>query len=184
MKQIIFFGDSLTAGYGLKSVDTESFPARLQQKIFATGYNYQVINAGLSGDTTSSGLARLNKHLLGPADIFVIALGANDMLRGYSPVTMATNILEIIARVKKRYPKIKLLLLGMELPAWITAANAAQYRQLYSSIASRENVALLPFLLEGVAGQRSLNFPDGVHPNARGYEIIAEKVWPALQKLL
>ena len=184
MKQIIFFGDSLTAGYGLRSASTESFPALLQQKINHAGFDYQVINAGISGDTTESALYRLENILETPIAIFILALGANDMIRNHSPVTTAINLEKIILRVKEKYPEVKTALLGMELPAWITQARAEPYRKLYRSLAEKHGMSYLPFLLEGVAGNLALNLPDGLHPNAAGYQVIAERVWPLLHSML
>lgn len=184
MKQIIFFGDSLTAGYGLRSASTESFPALLQQKINQSDFHYQVINAGISGDTTQSALYRLESVLRSPATIFVLALGANDMIRSHSPAATAANLEKIIQRVKETYPEVRLALLGMELPAWITQARAEPYRKLYRGLAEKYGMSYLPFLLEGVAGKPELNMPDGLHPNAAGYHVIAERVWPLLHRML
>ncbi|MFA4870662.1 MAG: arylesterase [Pedobacter sp.] len=184
MKQIIFFGDSLTAGYGLRSAPTESFPALLQQKINQSGFPYQIINAGISGDTTQSALYRLEKVLRSPIAIFILALGANDMLQSHSPTATAANLEKIIQRVKETNPEVKLALLGMELPAWITQAKAEPYRKLYRGLAEKYGMSYLPFLLEGVAGKPELNMPDGLHPNAAGYQIIAERVWPLLHSML
>lgn len=184
MKHIVFFGDSLTAGFGLADPNQESFPALIQNKINAFGYAYQVINAGQSGDTTSSALNRLHTVIEIPADVFAVALGANDMLRGYAADSTAANLLQIISRLKTAHPDAKLVLLGMELPAWITAARANQYRNLFRSLAEEYGMPFLPFLLEGVAGKREYNLPDGLHPNARGYQVIAERVWPVIHSLL
>jgi acyl-CoA thioesterase-1 len=184
MKQIIFFGDSLTAGYGLRSASTESFPALLQQKINQSGFPYQIINAGISGDTTQSALYRLENVMRSPAAIFILALGANDMIRSHSPAATAANLEKIILRVKEMCPEVKLALLGMELPAWITQARAEPYRKLYRILAEKNGMSYLPFLLEGVAGKPELNMPDGLHPNAAGYRIIAERVWPLLHNML
>jgi len=184
MKEIIFFGDSLTAGYGLHSPQTESLPALLSEKAIAAGNAFHFVNAGISGDTSSSALLRLPELLKLPADIFVVALGANDMLRGYLPSTMAVNLENIVTQIKGVYPTVRILLLGMELPSWITAQRAAQYRNIYSSLAKKYELTFLPFMLEGVIGIRHLNLPDLVHPNAAGYKIISERVWPLLKDLL
>jgi len=184
MKEIIFFGDSLTAGYGLHSPQTESLPALLAEKARAGGSAFHYLNAGISGDTTSSALLRLPKLLKLPVDIFVVALGANDMLRGYLPSSMAMNLENIVIQIKQAHPKAKILLLGMELPTWITAQRASQYRNIYVSLAEKYELAFLPFLLDGVIGIRHLNLPDLVHPNAQGYKMIGERVWPLLKGLL
>jgi len=184
MKKIIFFGDSLTAGYGLQSPATESFPGLLQQKINNAGFDYQIVNAGLSGDTTESALFRLENVLKNRAEIFFLALGANDILRSYQPSVTGANLEKIIMRVKEKYPNVKFALLGMELPAWITDARAQPYRRLYRGLAVKYGMTYLPFLLDGVAGNQALNLPDGLHPTASGYEIIADRVWPLLHSLL
>ena len=184
MKQIVFFGDSLTAGYALQSPSTASFPALLQKKIDALGFQYKVYNAGLSGDTTTSALDRLEQVSNIPAEIFVIALGANDMLRNHNPLSTAANLQKIIAMVKSKHPEVQLILLGMELPAWISAAGASQYRNLFRQIAEEHGMPFLPFLLDGVAGKQEFNIADGLHPNAAGYQIIADRVWPILHSLL
>lgn len=184
MKQIVFFGDSLTAGYGLRSASTESFPALLQQKINQAKFDYKVINAGISGDTTQSALYRLEEVLHTPHAIFILALGANDMIRNHPPTATATNLDKIISRVREKYPEVKTALLGMELPAWITHARAEPYRKLYRSLAEKHGISYLPFLLDGVAGNPALNLPDGLHPNAAGYKIISERVWPLLHAML
>lgn len=184
MKQIVFFGDSLTAGYGLRSASTESFPALLKEQIDKAGFNYQIINAGISGDTSQSGLSRLENVLRYPADIFFLGLGANDILRSYPSSTTAVNLDKIITRVKEKYPKVKIVLLGMELPEWIVTSIADTYRKLYRGLAEKHNLSYLPFLLEGVIGKAELNLPDRLHPNANGYRIIADRVWPVLQNLL
>ncbi len=184
MKEIIFFGDSLTAGYGLHSPQTESLPALLSKKAVEAGIAFHFVNAGISGDTTTSALLRLPQLLKLPADIFVVALGANDMLRGYLPSNMSHNLENIVTQIKQVHPSAKILLLGMELPTWITAQRATQYRNIYSSLAKKYELAFLPFLLEGVIGNRHLNLPDLVHPNAQGYKIICDKVWPLLKGLL
>jgi acyl-CoA thioesterase-1 len=184
MKRIVFFGDSLTAGYGLSRPDEESFPALIQQKINAACLEYQAVNAGVSGDTSGSGLNRLGYWIQKPVDIFVLALGANDLIRGLAPDTTQRNLQQIIDTVSMKYPGAKFLLLGMQLPLWVPGQRAAEFRQLYQDLASKNNIKLLPFLLDGVAGIAHLNMHDGVHPLAEGYKIIGEKVWPFLQPLL
>ena len=184
MKNILFFGDSLTAGYGLRFPSTEAFPALLAKIAKDEALAFSFKNAGVSGDTTSSALQRLAPLLEPHTDIFVVALGANDMLRGYLPTTMAQNLEKIITQIQKVVPTAKILLLGMELPSWITAQRAAQYRDIYSNLARKYQLTFLPFLLEGVIGSRQLNLPDLVHPNAAGYVVIANRVWPLLRKML
>ncbi|MES2628167.1 MAG: arylesterase [Bacteroidota bacterium] len=184
MKRILFFGDSLTAGYGLRNANEQSFPALIRHNIEREGLNYQVINAGISGDTTQSGLQRLGKYLSEPIDVFVLALGANDMIRGYSPATTLQNLRKIVQQVQMRYPSAKLVLLGMQLPEWIPGQRAKEFRELYRTLADEFRMSFLPFLLDGVAGITHLNMPDRIHPLAEGYQVIAGKVWPLIRQLL
>jgi len=181
MKKILFFGDSLTAGYGLSNPQTQSLPSLLAQMARSEGTPFTYTNAGISGDTTSSARLRLPKLLALSYDIYVVALGANDMLRGQSATTISRNLEEIINQLTKANPTAKILLLSMELPVWITASRASQYRDVYCKLADKFSLAFLPFLLEGVIGVRELNLPDLVHPNAQGYQQIAKRVWPLLQ---
>ncbi|RCH54038.1 arylesterase [Mucilaginibacter hurinus] len=183
MKRVLFFGDSLTAGYGLSDVN-EAFPALIQQRIFAEKLQYEVINAGLSGDTSGGGLARLSYWLNNPVDVFVLELGINDALRGIAPATTQKNLQAIINRVKDKYPNAKMAMMGMELPAFIPGQHVAAFRSIFKQVADANNMAFVPFFLEGVAGQRHLNLRDGLHPSAAGYRIIAEKVWPVLRAIL
>lgn len=184
MHNILFFGDSLTAGYGLSNVAVESLPALLQDKINASGLDFKVINAGVSGETSAGGLARIDLLLHQQIDVFVLELGANDILRGISPHKTESNLQGIIDKVKKRYPEAKMLLLGMELPAWIPGALVADFRKIFRQVAHQNNMALVPFMLDGVAGQRHLNLHDGIHPTAAGYRIVSDKIWPVLQRLI
>ena len=184
MQNILFFGDSLTAGYGLASVTTQSFPALIGQKIEVAGLPYHVINAGLSGDTSAGGLKRLNYWLQNPVSVFVLELGINDMMRGIAPATIYNNLETIVKTVEIRYPDAKLALMGMQLPAFIPGTQVAEFRTIYKRLADTYHMALVPFFLEGVAGQRHLNLRDGLHPSAEGYRVIADKVWPVLEQLL
>jgi acyl-CoA thioesterase-1 len=184
MRNILFFGDSLTAGYGLTNAKRESCPALIQQKIAAEGLDYNVINGGYSGNTTSGGLARLDYWLNRPIDIFVLELGINDIRRNVLPAKIYQNLEMIVIRVKGKYPAIKLALMGMQLPAFIPGVAIREFNTIYSTLAFKYNMAFLPFYLNGVAGQRHLNIRDGVHPNAEGYKIIADAVWPVIRPLL
>lgn len=184
MKNILFFGDSLTAGYGLADTHTESCPALIQQKIDAAGLEYHVINGGLSGDTSAGGLARLEYWLNRPMDVFILELGINDMMRRIPPAKIYQNLETIILKVKAKYPQIKLALMGMELPAFIPGAATTEFRAIYRKLADKYHMVLVPFYLEGVAGQQHLNLRDGLHPSAAGYRIIADKIWPVIKPLL
>lgn len=184
MKNILFFGDSLTAGYGLADAKSESCPALIQQKITAEGLDYHVINGGLSGDTSGGGLSRLEYWLNRPMDIFVLELGINDMIRQIPPAKTYQNLEEIIKKVKTKYPQIKLVLMGMELPVFIPGAHAAAFRAIFRKLADAYSMTFVPFYLAGVAGQKHLNLPDGLHPSAAGYRIIADHIWPVIRLLL
>ncbi|WP_374948664.1 arylesterase [Mucilaginibacter sp.] len=184
MHNILFFGDSLTAGYGLASANTESFPALISDKIKALDLPYTVTNAGLSGDTTPGGLNRLSYWLNQPVDVFVLELGINDVRRGIAPATIEKNLQLIINQVKAKYPAVKLALLGMEIPLFLGAGIAGQFNSIYRKLAEANQMALVPFLLQGVAGQKHLNLWDRVHPSAAGYKVVAELVWPVLKELL
>ena len=184
MKNILFFGDSLTAGYGLGNAASESFPALIQQKINAAKLGYKVINAGLSGDTSGGGLNRIDYWLSQPVSVFVLELGINDIIRGIAPQTTRNILQAIIDKVKVKYPGVKMILMGMEIPAFVPGTFAAQFRDIYRKLADANQMTFVPFFLEGVAGKPHLNLPDRIHPSAEGYRIIADKVWPAIQTLL
>ena len=181
-KTLLFFGDSLTAGYGLDP--DEAFPALIQQKLDASGLAWRVVNAGLSGETTAGGLRRLDWILRQPVDIFVIELGGNDGLRGIDPETSRSNLESMIRRIRERYPAIKIVLSGMQMPTNMGPAYTSQFAAMYPALAQRTAVTLIPFLLEGVGGVPELNLPDGIHPTAEGHKIVAETVWRALKPLL
>ena len=184
MKNLLFFGDSLTAGYGLAKPSTESFPALIQGLIRQDHRPYQVINAGLSGDTSATGLLRLGNIINQPIHIFVLALGANDLLRGIPPEQTYQNLKAIIVMVKDRHPEAKILLVGMELPSWLPGKRIADFRFVFRRLANEYELPFVPFLLQGVGGIRHLNMPDGVHPLASGYQIVAKTVWAKLKGLL
>jgi len=184
MKNILFFGDSLTAGYGLHNVKNDSCPALIQQKIDADGLDYHVINGGLSGDTTSGGLARIEYWMNRPLDVFVLELGVNDMIRRIPPARTAENLEAIILKVKQKYPNIKMVMMGMEIPPFIPLAPVEAFKLIFRRLAAQYQMAFVPFYLEGVAGKKHLNLPDGLHPSAEGYKIIADKIWPVIRAQL
>jgi acyl-CoA thioesterase-1 len=184
MKHILFFGDSLTAGYGLPDPAAESFPALISQKISEAALNYSVTNAGLSGDTSAGGLHRLDYWLNRPVDVFVLELGINDMIRRIPPAVTGQNLRSIVATVKQRHPDARLALMGMQLPAFLPGAATAVFSGIYKNLAAEFNMAFVPFFLSGVAGKRQFNLQDGFHPSAAGYRVIADKVWPVLRPLL
>jgi len=184
MRKILFFGDSLTAGYGLTSPDNESFPALIQQKIDVEKLPYRTINAGVSGDTSSGGLARLERWLVNPIDIFVLELGLNDFLRGLPASATYNNLDKILAKVLKKYPECKLAIMGMEIPEFIAASRIDEFRGIFRKLAETYNASLVPFFSDGVAGRSHLNMKDGIHPSSRGYVVIADNVWPKIKSLL
>lgn len=182
-KNILFFGNSLTAGYGL-SDPSEGFPAIIQKKIDSLDLPYKVINAGLSGETTSGGKNRIDWLLKQEVDVFVLELGANDGLRGIPVTETEKNLQIIVDKVKARYPEAKHLLLGMEVPPNMGDKYVNDFRSIFRRVAAKNDMAFVPFLLEGVAGNTTLNLSDGIHPTAKGYQIVAENVWPELEDLL
>ncbi|HYS92015.1 MAG TPA: arylesterase [Candidatus Acidoferrales bacterium] len=177
---LVAFGDSLTAGLGV--TPENSYPARLQAKLRAEGYDYRVVNAGASGDTTAGGLRRVDWALKNKPDIVVVALGANDALRAQNLASVRNNLDGIVTRFQKAGAKV--LLAGMEVPPNYGARYAGDFRKVYVEVARKRGVAFMPFLLDGVAGNPALNQPDGIHPTAEGYGIIVDRLWPYLQPLL
>ena len=176
--RIIFLGDSLTAGLGLDI--GQSFPALIQTRIDAGAYPYEIVNAGVSGDTSAGGLRRLEWALgEGTPVVLVVALGGNDGLRGLPTEQLESNLAQIIEQGQKR--GLRVILAGMEAPPNFGADYTARFRAVYPRLAERYQVRLIPFLLEGVAGQAALNQADGIHPNARGAARVAELVWRVLE---
>lgn len=178
--RIVFLGDSLTAGYGLRR--EESVPSLIQQRLNDEGYRYEVVNAGVSGDTSAGGLTRLDWSLEGDVTLLVLELGANDGLRGLPAAQLKRNLGEIISRAKTR--GITVLLTGMEAPPNYGAVYTAEFRQVYRDLADEHDVAFVPFYLDGVAGDPGLNLGDGLHPNAAGARVIEKALWRALEPLL
>ena len=178
--KIVALGDSLTAGLGL--VETQAYPALLQKKLDAEGYPFEVVNAGVSGDTSAGGLRRLDWALEGDVRVLILARGANDGLRGLPPNQMKKNLDTIIERARER--NVTVILAGMEAPPNYGADYTASFRRVYHDLARDEQLVFLPFLLENVAGDAALNQGDGIHPNARGAEIIADAMWKVLRPVL
>lgn len=179
--KIVAFGDSITAGFGLS--ERESYPYLLQQKLDAEGYNYEVINAGLSGDTTRGGLERIDWSLEDESvEILIVALGGNDLLRAVPPSQVKSNLAEIIRKAKSK--GIKVLLCGMLAPPAMGQEYQREFNRLFPDLADEHKTAYMPFLLEGVALNKELNQPDGIHPNAEGMKIIAENIYQHLKPLL
>ncbi|HEX8334210.1 MAG TPA: arylesterase, partial [Segetibacter sp.] len=179
VKTILFFGNSLTAGYGLDP--SEAFPALIQKKIDSLNMPYKVVNAGVSGETTSGGNSRIDWILRQPVDVFILELGANDGLRGIPTTETKKHLQSIIDKVKAKYPEAKLVLAGMQIPPNMGQAYATSFMELFPELASENKMALIPFLLQGVGGEASLNLQDGIHPTAEGHKILAENVWSVLK---
>lgn len=181
-KRILFFGDSLTAGYGL--IDYEmAWPHLVTNRLNAEGFGYSLTNAGISGDTTSGGLGRIDWVLQETPDIFVLELGANDMLRGITPDVTKENLRKMIKRVKAKAPEAKILLIGMIATPNLGKKYANEFNSIYPNLAKEEQVPLVPFLLEKVAAKRKLNQKDGIHPTEEGHVLLADTVYPYLKEL-
>ncbi|QRR01181.1 arylesterase [Dyadobacter sandarakinus] len=182
-KTIVFFGNSLTAAYGLDDPSL-GFAGLIQKRIDSLKLNYKVINAGVSGETTAGGNGRIDWLLKQPLDIFVLELGGNDGLRGIPVSETRKNLQAIMDKVKAKYPAAQIVLAGMQIPPNMGQQYASDFRQVYAALAKENNVKLIPFLLEGVGGESKLNQPDGIHPTAEGHRILAENVWVIIKDLL
>lgn len=180
--RVVFLGDSITAGYGLRK--SEAYPAIIQRLAEAKGQSIKVINAGLSGDTTSGGVRRIRVLAKQPIDVLIIALGGNDGLRGIPAQVSGQNLGTIIDLVRKQHPNVKILLAGMQMPENMGKDYTNSFRKVFADVAAKKRVATLPFLLEGVATDKNLNLPDGIHPNKEGQKIVAAHVYKALLPLL
>jgi acyl-CoA thioesterase I len=176
----VFLGDSLTAGLGLAR--EQSVPSLIQARLEANGYEYEVVNAGVSGDTSAGGLRRLDWALDGDIDVLVVELGANDGLRGLPVAQMKQNLDAIVTRAKQR--GITVILTGMEAPPNYGTAYTSEFRAVFRDLADKHDVVFVPFFLEGVAGIPSLNNSDGIHPNPAGARIIEQTIWRALEPLV
>jgi len=181
-KNILFLGDSITAGYGLEPGD--AYPALIQTKIDAKGWNFKAINAGQSGDTTAGGLNGLTWLLKNRIDVMVLELGGNDGLRGLPVETTKKNLQAIIDTTKKKYPQVKIVLAGMKVPPNMGADHGRQFSAIFPELAKKNQIPLIPFILEGVGGVREMNLADGIHPTAKGQEIVAHNVWRVLEPIL
>ena len=182
LKTILFFGNSLTAGYGLDL--SEAFPALIQLKIDSLQLHYKVINAGLSGETSSGGLARIDWLLKQQVDVFVLELGANDGLRGIPLTETRKNLQAIIERVKQKNPAVAIVLAGMQVPPNMGKEYATTFITMYKELGQQNKIILMPFLLEGVGGNPELNQQDGIHPTAAGHKIVAGNLWEYLKPVV
>ncbi|MSU64368.1 MAG: arylesterase [Pedosphaera sp.] len=181
-KTLLVLGDSIAAGYGLEP--QQAFPALLQEKIDAAGWNVEVINGGVSGDTTAGGLRRINWMLKRPIDILVIELGGNDGLRGLSPDMTRTNLQAIIDRVREKNSRTSIVIAGMRMPDNMGSVYTKEFANVFPALAKANEVFLIPFLLESVGGVAGLNQADQIHPNAEGHRIVAGNVWKIIEPLL
>lgn len=181
-KIVLFLGDSITAGYGIES--STAFPALIQKKIDAKGWNFKAVNAGQSGDTSAGGLSRLDWLLKNRVDVLVLELGANDGLRGLPVEVTRKNLQVIIDRTKERYPKAKVIIAGMMVPPNMGRDYGRRFEAIFPDLAKKNRASLIPFILEGVGGMEKLNLRDGIHPTAKGHEIVAANVWKALEPAL
>jgi acyl-CoA thioesterase-1 len=183
-KILLFFGDSLTAGYGLEDPSAQAFPALIQKKLDDAGLPWRVVNAGLSGETSAGGLRRVDWILRQRVEVFVLELGGNDGLRGLPPETTRANLQAIIDRVREKSPATKIVLAGIAAPPNMGADFTRAFAAIFPELAEKNGMTLIPFLLEGVGGRPELNQPDGIHPNVQGHAIVAETVWTELKPLL
>ena len=181
-KVIMFFGDSLTAGYGLST--NEAFPAVIEKKLLKNGKSAKVVNAGVSGETTAGGLSRIDWVLRQPVDVFVLELGANDGLRGLPVEQTQKNLDAIIQKVKKKYPNAKIVIAGMMVPPNLGSEYTTKFGKIFPAVAQKHQATLIPFLLADVAGDEKLNLSDGIHPNVEGHKIVADNVYKFLAPLL
>jgi acyl-CoA thioesterase-1 len=181
-KTILFFGDSITAGYGLST--EAAFPALLEREFIKEKRMVKVINGGLSGETSAGGLSRIDWLLRKPIDVFVLELGANDGLRGLPLDQTKKNLQAIIDKVKDKYPSVKIILAGMMVPPNMGNQYTSEFKNMYPQLAKKNNVTLIPFLLKDVGGIEKLNQADGIHPTAEGHEIIMKNIKPLVENLL
>ncbi|HEY9418811.1 MAG TPA: arylesterase [Candidatus Udaeobacter sp.] len=181
MKKIFVLGDSLSEGFQLKP--SEAYPLLLADKLRGAGLNFQVTNASAIGGTTEGGLERLPAHLKRKIDIFILELGINDAFRGVPVDQIRANLQAMIDQVKARNPSVRVVIAGMQLPNYGADDYVSAFGKMFGEVATQNGAALIPYLLEGVAGNPSLNLPDGIHPNAAGQKILAENVWRVLESV-
>jgi acyl-CoA thioesterase-1 len=180
-KSILVFGDSLSDGFMLNR--SEAYPALLAKKLQAAGLNFRVTNASATGGTTEGGLERLPAHLKHRIDILILELGINDAFRGVPVDQIQNNLQQMIDKVKARNPRVRVVIAGMQLPNYAADDYISAFGEMFAQLATKNNAALVPYLLQGVAGDPSLNLPDGIHPSAAGQKILAENVWRVLEPI-
>ena len=178
-KTILVLGDSLSQGFGL--APNEAYPTLLSKKLRAAGLNFQVTNASAAGDTTEGGLERLPAHLKRHIDVFIVELGINDAFRGLPVDQIQTNLQQIIDKVTARNPRVRVVIAGMQLPNYAADDYVSAFGKMFADLAAKNDAALVPYLLQNVAGDPSMNLSDGIHPNAAGQKILAETVWYLLE---
>jgi acyl-CoA thioesterase I len=179
---ILFLGDSITAGYGLDP--SQAFPALIQQKVDGQRWNFKIVNAGQSGDTSAGGLSRIDWLLKNKIDVLVLELGANDGLRGLPVENSKKNLQAIIDRTKDKYPEAKVIVAGMKVPPNMGGDYGRKFEAVFVDLAKKNNAPLIPFILDGVGGLPELNLADGIHPTPKGHEIVAANVWKVLEPVL
>jgi acyl-CoA thioesterase-1 len=181
-KTIVFLGDSLSAGAGVQP--QQAFPAHVGDKNREHGLPYEVVNAGVSGDTTAGGLRRIDWLLQRKVDVLVIELGGNDGLRGLPIANIKSNLQTMIDKAKAKYPDVQIVIAGMQMPPNVGENYAQDFKQVFFDVAKQNNVTMIPFLLEGVGGFREFNQPDLIHPNPIGHRMVADVVWKTIEPLL
>src|SRR6266542_4555224 len=179
MKTILVFGDSLSEGFMLKR--SEAYPALLAKKLHVAGLKFQLTNASQTGGTTEGGLERLPAHLKRKIDIFILELGINDAFRGVPVDQIQKNLQQIIEKVEARNPNVRVVIAGMQLPNYAADDYVSAFARMFADLAAKNGAALVPYLLQGVAGDPSLNLSDGIHPNAAGQRVLAETVWHVVE---
>lgn len=179
VKTLLVLGDSLSDGYGLARA--QAYPALIAKKLRVGGYQFEVVNASASGGTTAGGVQRLPRHLSRPLDILVLELGINDAFRGIPVEQMRANLQTIMDRTKAKHPQVQIVIVGMQLPLYTADGYVRDFGEMFRALAEKNNTALVPYLLDGVAGNPNLNLPDRIHPNAAGQRLLAENVWRVLE---
>lgn len=181
-KTILFFGDSITAGLGVDK--TQAFPALIQNRVDSLGLNYEVVNGGSSGETSAGGLRRIDWVLQREIDIMVLELGGNDGLRGIELSSTKTNLQQIIDKVEEKYPDVKIILAGMQVPPNIGQEYTQEFETMYPELAEKNNLPLIPMIMDRLGGNEELMQSDGIHPTPEGHKVIAETVWEVLEPML
>jgi len=179
---LLVLGDSLAAGYGVE--ESQAFPALLREKIDAAAMPFEVVNAGVSGDTTAGGLRRLNWLLRRPVDVVLVELGGNDGLRGMSPDATRSNLVAIVDGVRRKNPKVQIVLAGMQMPPNMGEDYGRRFAGIFPDVAREKGLVLVPHLLEGVGGRPELNLPDQIHPTPAGHVLVTSNVWQVLKPVL